>query len=257
MRQFLSIALVSILLFTSFVSAQGETVADNQNVETSEEYDLKLGFLEKTITVENNGESSEVVSNTEVPRYFSPALSYSENPRTEQERLLMKKVEWADQIEQGEQKVYSISFAYWRVLLILLAASVTGYGVRKHRHHQLLSKSRKEQGETARIDIKMFNSGKTINEVTVEEFLPSSLDIEEVITGDPEIEETDNGKKITWDLGELKEGDQRVLSYKIRSKENITAVYTLPASKIKTGEKTITDSNELEVQLDPSDRDPT
>lgn len=257
MRQFLSIGIVSILLLTTFVSAQGETVAENQSIETHEEYDLKLGFLEKRITVKNSDKSVEVVSNTDVPRFFSPAIDYSETPGNEHEKMFMKTVEWSDELGEGEQKVYTVSFAYWRVLLLLFAAGVTGYGVRKHRHHQLLSKSKTEQGETARIDIDIYNTGKRIQDVTVEEFLPSSLDIVEIITGDPEIEETENGQKIIWDIGELGEGDERVLSYKIRSKENITAVYTLPASTIKTGDRTITDSNQLEVQLEPSDRDPT
>lgn len=257
MKRILVLAILTGLVLSASASALSLSQPSQIGPDIEKSYNMEVGFLERKITVTGNKNSSKINAANTVPRFLSPALDYSDQPDNENHKILTKEVEWTDRLDEGEQKTYTVIFAYWRVLMVLFIAGIAGYGVRKHRHHQLLSKSKREGDDTGRVDINIYNTGEEMVDLTVEEFIPSSLDIDKIVTGDPDVEETENGQKIIWSIKSLEKGDQRVLSYKIRSKENITAVFSVPATVMRTDDKKITESNDLEVQLDPSNRDST
>jgi hypothetical protein len=248
MRKTLAAAMV-LLTAVSFTAAQntsGEQVSITKNAE------LDIGYLDRNIVAQNNGEPRQVTSETVLPRFFDPAISYSSEPDNVEHGIFLKTVSWTDELEQEEQKAHTVHFAYWRALAVAALLGIAGYGVRKHRHYELLRKTVEKDRETARVDINVHNTGKKLEDVEIREFLPSSLEIDEVLTGNPEIADTENGTEIIWSFENLGERDQRVLSYRIRSNEEIKAFFKIPASKISTEGHRITSSKEMEIELEPT-----
>lgn len=249
MRKILCISAIAVLIMAS---------ASAQKTGTQKKIEWNIGHLDRVITVENPGNLSSTSVSTAVPRYMSPLITYSEKPDNQRKSFLLKTVSWDAETESGEKVKYTVSFSYWPIIGAAFIFILAGYGVRKYRHRKLIRKTVRNKTENvARIDIHLDNRGRELEEVVVEDFLPSGLEINQILTGKPETEETDIGTRIKWQIDSLGKKDQRVLSYTAKSTEEVKAVFEIPGTEILTEDHNITRTPEHEIELEPSDREST
>lgn len=139
----------------------------------------------------------------------------------------------------GGQSSISYTVDYTSLYLFILAVIVLAYvyffklrTVRVKKY--VLQKKELEEGEEFTIGVEVKNfSGKRIEEIIVEDFVPAMFTTKEGTAPHPSKKKSSVGTELTWSLSGLYHGEERLLSYKITPVFGVHGKIRLPRASVK------------------------
>lgn len=162
---------------------------------------------------------------------------------------------WDITLDPKESKEVGLQINYWPIILIFIAIVYLFFLILLRLRKMKVVKrivSKKDNGEmTVAIDIKNKSLEKVKN-VKIKDSVPSiGKVVRKSVNVKPEIEKMKTKTKLEWNLGNLKRGDERLITYRIKpTLENIESL-KLPGVEVKgetkKGKKIKIFSRELEI----------
>jgi len=142
-------------------------------------------------------------------------------------------------LQPGEEAVISYAVDYSPLYLFIIAIIVLVYlyffkmrtvRVRKY----VMQKKHIEEGEEFTIGVEIKNySGKRIDEILVEDFVPTMFKVKEGSGPKASIKKSSVGTELVWNLSGLYHGEERVLSYKIVPAFGVHGKIRMPRASVK------------------------
>ena len=220
----------------------------------------KSGFLLNVIEItkknEGNTVSYETITKklTSFERVFTKTIPKpSTVSKTESGYLYA----WNLQLEPGQTKTIAIETNYrgfFALLVILIAIALVVYFVTKRDisiKKKLVSNKKEQDGSsTVKISITLKNKGfKKIHNVKVMDRVPKIAETpHEFGTAHPKVAETPQGVQLIWEITTLSSNEEKIFTYKARSKLQIIGKSTIPSAVAKyvKGNRTLTVSSNPE-----------
>ncbi len=150
-------------------------------------------------------------------------------------------------LQPGEEAVVSYVVDYSPLYLFIIAIIVLVYlyffkmrTVRVHKY--VMQKKHIEEGEEFTIGVEIKNySGKHVDEILVEDFVPTMFKVKEGSGPKAAMKKSSVGTEMVWKLSGLYHGEERVVSYKIVPAFGVHGKIRLPRAsvKFKSGSKII------------------
>lgn len=203
----------------------------------------------------NLGNAAEDVSlNLSVESYLSPLTSFSEPADRVEESGGMKKYYWKRSLNPGEGIQVERKTEYWPpvVALVLLVSVLAGL----ERLYVGISadKTAKNVEEGIKIRLEIINRSRhKVEEVEVEDFVPDIASVDkEFPMAAPKVAKTGEGTRLTWDIGSLEPGEQRVMEYIVNPSVKVEGGVTFPSAEIIVEDEKLTETPELTAEFDPS-----
>ncbi|MFB6203718.1 MAG: hypothetical protein ABEK01_04485 [Candidatus Nanohaloarchaea archaeon] len=195
---------------------------------------LYTGILRGT----NTGNSQDTVQlEASVPSYLAPITTFSEDPDQVISRDGVKKYYWNfGSVEPGETVRVSYTINYWMPTLVALVILAGILAIRRLTN-QIRFVKRTESIEEDRIKVSLEianRKGSKIEQMSVHDFVSDIAAVsEEFEMAEPLIRKTSDGTKLTWDIEDLKPGEQRIFQYVIEPKVSVEGEATLPAAELE------------------------
>ncbi len=224
-------------------------------------------FLTKTheYKVTNNG-NVERRYTMEVKTSFIDSLFTSSTPRSYAiNRQDATYLAWDLALQPDETATVKSSTSYLPVALLLLLGIISIIVYFLFRSPLIISKEASvmttKEGGIAKMKVLIHiknRSGRSFDKVTIVDKIPTIVEIEkegEVGTIRPTriFSNPNEGTTVKWELGSLEKFEERLITYKIRSKLTILGGINLPTGMItyttKNGKEHIVRSNRLDVSL--------
>lgn len=195
----------------------------------------KSGFLYRDIDIliRNTGNERGTETISKDAPLFSGAYVYEKEPVTET-RDGAKKVVWRCDLAPNESCTIRYEVRYWPYLFsVLLAIMVLYMAIRRLEKPGITKKYVRGKEHKVHIEIKN-NSRRTLEEVHVSDFVPSAFEvIEDVGTVRPTVvKRRTGGTDITWTIGKVAPGEERIFTYKVRPAVDLMGKINLPHAKI-------------------------
>lgn len=188
-----------------------------------------------------------------VPKFWSFLVTTEKRPelKSSADRIIYQ---WDITLDPKESEEISLQINYWPLILFFIALVYVGFilflRVRRLKVVKRVVSKREEKNEyTIAIDIKN-NSRETIKNVVVKDSIPSiGKIIKRSINVKPKIKELKTKTNMEWDLGDLKRGDERLITYRIKTIVEALDSFKLPAIEVeaKDGKKIKKFSTELKI----------
>lgn len=179
---------------------------------------------------------------------------------TEEGEIEEGKLYFDIEVGPGETKTVSYKVNYSLLLVVPFVIVGIGYAVyyftRKAEIEKRLIKKRTEEKFEAKIEVIFRNlTGRELTGVKIKDKLPSFINkVGAFGTLSPEVK-GDGNKKLIWNVGRVKPNEERVLSYKVKSKMGIVGKVVFPPARMSyeyKGKKGEVSSNKLSMSSRPS-----
>lgn len=154
-------------------------------------------------------------------------------------------LEWTLELEPDEQVQLRVVENYW-ILVFLIVLGVTGFVTYQKLKSPLVIKKNaivvatKEGGISGiKIMLTVVNrSNRTVSGVKLVDSVPNIATVEKkhevgVLAPEKIVKHARKGTLLKWNLGDMGGGEERVLSYKVKSRLTILGSFTLPAAVTK------------------------
>ncbi len=148
------------------------------------------------------------------------------------------RVSWEYSIKPGERTLvgsYRVDYTpYFLILALLLIALVIVFQTSKPVDIKKRFEVVQEEGSTRiKVVLNVANtSDKDIEDVVLVDRVPGICNISKFSILQPEVKETKDGYELRWDLGTLKPGEERLMSYELVLGFGIVGELTLPEPKV-------------------------
>ncbi|MCJ7450155.1 MAG: hypothetical protein MUP58_00230 [Candidatus Nanohaloarchaeota archaeon QJJ-9] len=204
-----------------------------KDVVKEEESTSKFFGSQRSFKVSNNGNirAENVTRTFSLPWYASPFVSFSEEPVKEGDQYTWK----VEELEPGEEASFTYSVSYWPLaaVAVIIAAILVMLYWSMRKVSIVKSVRRGEDYHNVHLRVKN-NTGRTVGKVRVQDFVPgiASL-IEKFDSRSPErIQNTEEGTKLTWRLGQVEPGEERIISYRIKPKVQVEGTVSIPNAEV-------------------------
>jgi len=217
------------------------------------------GFLGTgyTVVLENigNTEANDYYK-IQIPSWQAIFLQSKIKPQIQKLESLAQ-VAWPFQIGVGESKVIKYQISYVPLFALLLAILMLGYVFGYYFRQELLITKEvigSEKALKVRLSVKN-NSGKPLQKVVIEDHVPTPL---KMVGADhkPLVTKSSDGvAKLFWKYDVLWPGEEKTITYDIKSSLNVVGSVILPPAKgwqNTGGEKKIFASNSVLIRSKPS-----
>jgi hypothetical protein len=236
------------------------TIKEKENIQ--EQLDEQKGFLTKTtlITKKNNGNT---ISNQKIEAKINPLSRLFTNAEPDP-KVEDGKYTWNFKLEPGEE--FSIEFTtnykpvFYGLLIIIIATIVLNFLIErtviiKKRMYKIRKTS---DGHSELKILILLKNGrpKEVTSVRVLDILPAIIEpTEEFGTLKPEkVQQGTRGKRLIWEIGNLAPHEERILSYKVKSKIRLIGETTLPPATVQytTQDGKIKTEHSASIQIEHS-----
>ncbi|HLD15746.1 MAG TPA: hypothetical protein VJB94_04190 [Candidatus Nanoarchaeia archaeon] len=214
-------------------------VASNPDIKESK--NVASGFLRKKITITNENEGNAPIKRrieykiSGISRFFTkvdPAASYQDGMYV-----------WEFNVGAGEKQVINILIDYRTpfivlfalALFILLAYYILTRGVNIKKRVFKISHDVEEGITELKIMLHIKNkAGKPVKEIKIIDLIPDHLMLtKEFGTLKPDhMQKGSNNIRLIWNVPSLEIGEERIFSYKVKSKIDIVGSLVLPAAAV-------------------------
>ncbi len=199
------------------------------------------GILE----IRNSGNSNVSVSrNISLPGYVDPILFFSEEPSYSASESGERVYTWNKTLQPGEEFNTSYSIEYW-IPFVLTMIIVLGIALIKEITGSIsISKEKEKTEDGYSISIQIENRSSEAKEtVQIEDFVPNIVSLDRNFeVAEPEMKKTTEGVELSWNLEDLKPGETRIITYKVRNKVEVEDGLDLPSAEIVEDGKTVSKS---------------
>ena len=222
--------------FSFFIKETAITRMNDGNSLSNEIYTLTLSSFEKLFTE------------------FNPA------PSNIEETNKGNKYEWRFRLQPGEEYKIIVTHDYRTPLIILIVIFLLVYLFYKYFYAEMSINKRalvlkSQEGGIAgvKILINIKNNGPSVRSLHLVEEIPSELDLpHEYITLKPSsIRKTNFSSIVIWEIPELIRGEERIISYKLKSKTGHKGKLLIPRTscryKNNMGKLSVAKSNEVVI----------
>jgi hypothetical protein len=235
--------------------SQNISVSQIKNVSRSSSKENKVISVTRTKNVENNGNTPVNTSVTaEVPSYLASITSGDPQPDNIQKIDGNNVLTWNVELDQGEEFSVEYTTEYWIPVTALMLLSLGLVAIKKIGNQVSVRKTAESKPGEIKINLEISNkSGKTFEELELEEFIPDIATVDEKFSmNTPKVRKTSEGTKLFWKIQDLQPGDQRVIQYKINPKVDVEEDISLESALIKdeNGQKLV-QSNGLSTEFTP------
>jgi len=223
---------------------KGEHLLKFNVVETSElslEKEIKKSFLSSTLFLnyKNIGNKQIEKTITYPKSFFLKNLFTKVSPKPS---ITKKEYSWDFILEPGESFTIEISTSY-RWLFILGILILLGLGIFYYlRTRHVVIKKRafkiKETDATTKLKVLLHIINKTTSEVhhiRVIDLLPNMVKLDEEFGSlkPAHIQKGSAGLRLIWEIPVLEPGEERVFSYKVKSKMHVIGKIALPSASVQ------------------------
>jgi hypothetical protein len=210
---------------------------ESKMIETEQQ---KTGFFIRTETQRkiNTGNTIETIR-IDIPRnIISSSFSFfSEKPEGVQRQGLTNNYYWVMQLQPGEEASISVKTNYVVPLIILLIIlgvvfTFAKYNMSKIEVKKSVSHVKTKGGEFAlrvRVSLKCH---KDLENVSIIEKIPAIVKVHEKFGGLKPSSINLNERRLQWNLGDLKSGEERIFSYVVYSKVGVVGKFSLPEAVV-------------------------
>jgi hypothetical protein len=169
---------------------------------------------------------------------------------------------WNIELGPGESKAVIVTTNYRTLLYIIIVIIIALLLYWKYKSPVLINKSvssiATEEGGISRLKVMVDvtnRSGKEMKDITILDIVPNIADIEKAsiegtLAPSKVLRHRTKGSILKWEMPELAPGEERLISYTIKSKLSIIGSFRLPKTKIKffsDGKERIVRSNSLRI----------
>jgi hypothetical protein len=216
---------------------------------TGEEKTVSSGFLYNSIQItktnKGNSVSHETVTKTlgTFEKFFTKT---NPKPTTSEKRGSNYILIWAMDLQPGESRVINIDtdyrvFVALFILLIIIAVVVYIFTKRDISIKKKLISIKKEEDGTSTIKISITVKNKSftrLHNIKVMDRIPRVVEMpHEFGTAHPKVVEHPQGAQLIWEVVSLDANEERVFTYKARSKLQIIGKATIPSAVAKYNKK--------------------
>ncbi len=247
----------------------GENVLANRNekIKVNSYSDIKetktkeFNFLINTLSITrvNNGNSmTNEVYKTTLSGFQKLFTKFYPDPSKIEKTKGGKSYEWIFSLQPGESYKVSLVTDYRTPLLILIILALIIYFAYKllftelSMHKKVLILKSREGGIAGvKVLIHIKNNGPSVKTIHLTDVAPSDFDIpHEYITLKPNsMRKEINGTMLTWEIPELIKGEERVITYKLKSRTGYKGRLLFQRSvcryRSSLGKLSVTHSNEV------------
>jgi hypothetical protein len=236
-----------------------------KNADVKEIKHETTGFLTKTYSVVKTNYGNSAVEESyklDLSRFQKWFVSYSEDPYEVNEEVV-----WRFVIDPDSSHKVSATVSYRPLALALLVIIVFGFlayfwmtknlTIKK----QILKVSENKDGiSELKILLHIKNkTARTLRHLAVVETLPKIIEpTNNFGTLSPEkVQKGDKGVRMMWVVPELVRGEERIISYKVKSKINIVGAFLLPTAKVRykrAGKLVTVESNQVRFVVGGSEK---
>ncbi len=199
------------------------------------------GFLgsSRTAGIRNNGNvvAEDVNVTAEAPWYVSPFISFSVEPDVIQRTDGNDVFTWTvERLAPGSEATFSYSTSYWSLILVLAIILVAAVFIYRQFNRVAIVKSVKRADGRYSVHLRVKNNtGRPVKEVEIDDFVPGIAKlVEEYDSRKPsKVQNTDEGTKVLWDIGLMEDGEERIITYKIKPKIQVEGHVSLPSANVQ------------------------
>jgi hypothetical protein len=236
------------------------TIRKNENIQ--EQLDEQNGFLTKTtiITKKNNGNT---ISDQKIEAKINPISRLFTNtqpdPKVENGKYI-----WNLKLEPGDE--FSVEFTtnykplFYGLLIIIITTIILNFLIERtviiKKRMYKIRKTADGHSELKILILLKNGRSKEIHSVKILDVLPSIIEpTEEFGTLKPEkIQQGTKGKRLIWEIGSLAPHEERIISYKVKSKIRLIGETTLPQATVHytTKEGKVKTEHSTSIQIEHS-----
>ena len=212
----------------------------------------------ETVSAENKGNAVENVTlNLTVASYLQPLTTFSTSADKVEDIAGKKNYYWTKSLTPGSSFSVERKTDYWPPLFAL-GLLIAGLAALERLYVGIKSeKTAKTVEEGVKIRIEVVNRSRhSINEVEVKDFVPdiASVDTDFAMAA-PTVAKTGEGTRLTWDIGSLNPGEQRVMEYVVSPSVKVEGGVTFPRAEITVEDEKLTETSEVTADFDPSNHE--
>ncbi|MBW2977221.1 hypothetical protein KY331_00085 [Candidatus Woesearchaeota archaeon] len=207
----------------------------------------KLGFLklskELTYTSKSNVKDTQAIKLpvSLIEKWFTSSIPKAKYFKEAEERF----IGWDLELAPGESKTIFITVSYRPIFYIiaLIVAAIVLYVFYKspvNIKKEVSEVNLKEGGiSQIRVMLEVKNSSKkSVSNVSIIDYVPNIADVEKTyiegtLKPSKTLQHKERGTILKWELPELAPGEERLVSYNVRSKLSILGNFKLPRAKVK------------------------
>jgi hypothetical protein len=208
---------------------------ESKLIETEEQ---KTGFFIRTETQKkiNTGNTIETIRVDISKNIISSSFSFfNEKPEGVQRQGLINNYHWVMQLGPGEEASISVKTNYFVPLVILVIILGAIFAFRKYNISKIeikksVSHVKTKGGEFAlrvRVSLK---AHRDLENVSIIEKIPAIVKVHEKFGGLKPSSINLKERRLQWNLGDLKSGEERIFSYVVYSKVGVVGKFSLPES---------------------------
>jgi hypothetical protein len=200
----------------------------------------KKRIMQSSVTIIKQNKGNTVTDSEmsyAVAWYKAPFVDFSRDPDRTTQQNGEKVFTWNIKgLAPGEVEKVTVTTNYWPLLAVALIVLISLYILYSHfRRVSVVKKATKQPGFiSVHLRVKN-NTGDTIERVQLHDFAPGLAKVIEKFDGrGPDtLQPTDEGTKLVWELDEMEEGEERIISYKLKPKVQVEGHISLPAANVE------------------------
>jgi len=196
------------------------TFTSKSNIEDTQKISLPIGFLERIFTSSVPG--GKVMKEEEI-----------------------RSISWDLTLQPGESRTIFVTVNYRLIFYIIFLVTLFTFVYYKYRSPLQIKKEVSDvnlkEGGISEIRVMLEinnNSKKAVSHVTIFDYIPNIAEIEQshiegTLKPTKILTHQNKGTIVKWEIDEIAAGEDRLLSYNIRSKLSILGNFKLPRAKVK------------------------
>lgn len=249
---------VELVIYNSGEEAQKVSqvveVQEYRSIEKESSENDKLLSRVYTVKAYNEGNVQDTVSiNRSLPSYLDPLVSFEPETDSQESSGNNQIYYWDLRLEPGEERQVEYTVDYAPALGFILLVFVGVLGIKKLQTDLKVSKTTDASGDQVKVVIEIENnSGTPLRNIEVKDFVP---DIAEVSNDFPMAKpvktKTSSGTRLTWKIGELNPGEQRVFEYRINPIVEVEGGVVLPVAEVVKDGSKVKETGEVQVDFKP------
>lgn len=217
-------------------------VGDVEQVEETRSRKQRYLWASYQIKLENEGNiKADRAVEAKVSSLLSPLVTVNREAAKTYTEGNQKVYQWqVSNLEPGESTVINYRINYW-VLIIIVALIVitTSFAYRELKTGKIIKRADKIDGQHS---IKLFVRNKThrtLKQVKVTDHVPGIADlVEKYDAKEPvKVQEGSEQTTISWEIGNIDPGEERILNYRIKQKIETEGTVELPQAQLDYEER--------------------
>lgn len=229
-------------------------VEEISSLETDTERTDNAFSNSKTVSAQNTGNTAaNATLNHTIDSYLSPLTSFSREVEKVETIDGQKVYSWTETIQPGEEISIQRNTAYWPPLVLAVFLVAVFAGIERLYKGIKAEKTVKLVEDGIKVRIQILNRSRTdFRRVQIEDFVPDIASVDrDFEMAAPKLSKTGEGTRLTWDVGTLNPGEQRVMEYVIEPSVKVDGGVILPPAEIKLDDESFTKTGECTAEFDP------